>query len=82
MDDKWDEQVLRIGETVSMNKKTQHLIAEVPCRRSRVETMIGIDRTVTGRAIRSMPRNWPVMPGLIRRSYGRLHTVRWNNKKH
>jgi transposase len=38
---KWDEQVLRIGETVTHEKPTQHLIAEV--RRSRVEMTIGID---------------------------------------
>jgi hypothetical protein len=34
---KWDEQVLRIGETVPMKKPAQHLIAEVPRRQPRVE---------------------------------------------
>jgi hypothetical protein len=38
---KWDEQVLRTGETVTHEKPTQHLIAEV--RRSGVEMTIGID---------------------------------------
>ena len=28
--DKWDEQVLQIGETVPMKKTAHHLIAEVP----------------------------------------------------
>jgi hypothetical protein len=40
--DKWDEQVFRIVETIPMEMPSQHLIAEVPRRRSRVE-MIGID---------------------------------------
>jgi hypothetical protein len=41
--EKWDEQVLRIGETVTHEKPAHHLIAEVPGRRSRVEMTIGID---------------------------------------
>ena len=41
--DKWDEQVLQIGETVPMKKPTQHLIAEVPRSSSKVEMTIGID---------------------------------------
>ena len=41
--DKWDEQVLRIGETVPMKKPTHHLIAEVPLSSSKVERTIGID---------------------------------------
>ena len=41
--DNWDEQVLRIGETMPMKKPTRHLIAEVPRSSSRVGMTIGID---------------------------------------
>jgi hypothetical protein len=41
--DNWDEQVLRIGETMSMKKPVHYLIAEVPPSNSRVGMTIGID---------------------------------------
>jgi hypothetical protein len=41
--EKWDEQVLQIGETTPMKNSPQHVIAEVPRRQSRIEMTIGID---------------------------------------
>ena len=43
LSEKWDEQVLQIGETVPVKTSARHLIAEVPRRQSRVEMTIGID---------------------------------------
>ena len=41
--DKWDEQVLRIGETIVMKKPSKQLIAEVPRSVTKVGMTIGID---------------------------------------
>jgi Transposase IS116/IS110/IS902 family len=41
--EKWDEQVLRIGETMPMRKPAQYLIAEVPRSLTKVGMTIGID---------------------------------------
>src|SRR5271156_6230252 len=41
--EKWDEQVLRIGETMPMRKPAQHFIAEVPRSITKVGMTIGID---------------------------------------
>src|SRR5271168_3559625 len=41
--EKWDEQVLRIGETMPMKKPAQHFIAEVPHSITKVGMTIGID---------------------------------------
>ena len=41
--EKWDEQVASKEETIPMKESAPHLIAEVPRRRTKVETTIGID---------------------------------------
>lgn len=46
--EKWDEQVLRIGETVTHEKASAPPHRRVPGRRSRVEMTIGIDRPSRG----------------------------------
>lgn len=40
---KWDEQVALKEDTVPMKKSAPHLITEVPRRRTKAETTIGID---------------------------------------